>query len=711
MNTKQNCTFNAIDRARLVSGLGFQHTNEPDKDKPGKNLCEYMSITWEEIVQMVDSPMNKEKSESQWFIPSTLMSRNSTEQRQGGEFFALWADLDKNNHPIENLAEFLRFAIFESDFEIYTTKSATADLQRCRILIPLEAPMNPSDWMLAQCLLNDKLCAAGFEADRSSQRLSQICNLPNRGEFYDTRSSRCGKRLSPDEDWKEELKTLKVSPPMVSKDDAWLVSPTPPPLVQLFNQCFKVEQILTDAGYDQRGNSFKHPASESGSYSASIKDDRVHAMSSNDPLYTGGGGGGAHDAYSAFAVLMANNDSATATKLAKEKLRSAGIKLPTDTSSRGRVIQNFDLIPISFDELGRAKLTPRIVLQNYLYADVRTVISAGGMGKTTLALFEAITLALQHDLWGRTPEAPVKTVLITHEDDREILVARMRDIMNANFLGSEEVAQVLTNIRILDVSGTSFRLSCIESDVVAPDADNIYAMMPSLKAFAPDWIIFDPLVSFGVGESRVNDAEQGLINAFRIFRKELDCCVQGIHHTGKANAREKTLDQYSGRGGSALPDGSRMVTVIHSLDHSEWLKQTSSPLKEGESGLVMHLAKLSYCPPQAPIYIRRNGYLFTQENVTPRGTDEIRRLRIDKLLEHIQHGYAIGVRYSKNNLEELAPQLGLTRKEVREYLNALSNEGSVIYHGSRGKSGAHYEPKEPVSARIESASLEVDNDW
>ena len=93
-------------------------------------------------------------------------------------------------------------------------------------------------------------------------------------------------------------------------------------------------------------------------------------------------------------------------------------------------------------------------------------------------------------------------------------------------------------------------------------------------------------MSFGVGESRVNDAEQGLIEAFRIIRNQLDCCVEGIHHTGKANARDKSTDQYSGRGGSALADGARMVAVLYTLTPSEWLQATGTSLGADESGLV-----------------------------------------------------------------------------------------------------------------------------
>jgi RecA-family ATPase len=95
-------------------------------------------------------------------------------------------------------------------------------------------------------------------------------------------------------------------------------------------------------------------------------------------------------------------------------------------------------------------------------------------------------------------------------------------------------------------------------------------------------VTIDPSVSFGVGESGVNDPEQGLIEAGRRLRKTLNCRVRFIHHTGKQVARDQIKDQYAGRGGSAFADGARMVHVLQPLNAAEWHKaagiELASPL-------------------------------------------------------------------------------------------------------------------------------------
>src|SRR5206468_5838994 len=106
-------------------------------------------------------------------------------------------------------------------------------------------------------------------------------------------------------------------------------------------------------------------------------------------------------------------------------------------------------------------------------------------------------------------------------------------------------------------------------------------------------------ISFGVGEARVNDAEQGLIEVARRIRRELGCCVRYVHHSGKANAHEKMLDQYAGRGGSTMADGACMVAVLQPLSGEEWAKLAGVPLLDGETGMVLARPKLSLQPASA----------------------------------------------------------------------------------------------------------------
>jgi RecA-family ATPase len=329
----------------------------------------------------------------------------------------------------------------------------------------------------------------------------------------------------------------------------------------------------------------------------------------------------------------------------------------------------------------------------FLFADARTRIAPGGTNKTTLALFEAVKLSLGQPIWGREPVGPLRTVLVTREDSREILVGRLRKLMDELVLNTAQRQRALDNIAILDFTGCSFRLSAVENDVVVPNYGNLDVLKEILYDWKPDWLICDPLVSFGVGESRVNDAEQGLIEAFRMLRNELDCCVEGIHHTGKAVSRDKILDQYAGRGGSALADGCRMVAVMQPLSAAEWLKATGKPLHDNQQGLVMALPKMSYCAPQPPIYILREGFRFTHlDGLGCRDLPALSETFANRVYDFLASEYAQARRYCKTALEEKAKDLAMNRKDVRDACTHLMTCGRVIYHEVRGRPGAHFEP-------------------
>ena len=136
-----------------------------------------------------------------------------------------------------------------------------------------------------------------------------------------------------------------------------------------------------------------------------------------------------------------------------------------------------------------------------------------------------------------------------------------------------------------------------------------------------------------------------------------------VHHTGKANARDKTEDQYSGRGGSALSDGSRMVFVMNRLEPDDWTKQTGRPLEAGEVGLKISVAKLSYCEPQAPIYVVRKGYNFAHIIASIQTDDERERNDAEARVRAfiVREAAKRNIPHSRKTLED--EELGLPRAE------------------------------------------------
>ncbi|GJL73288.1 MAG: hypothetical protein NMNS01_24870 [Nitrosomonas sp.] len=303
------------NKHKFVSGYGQFHTNEPT----AKNPKPYTQIDFEGIRQLVDKPQEVDKSEAQWLIPSTLPSRVFKEQEENGEYHLLWADIDKDSPDFDRLVEVVKSIIADHDFEAYTTSSATVQNQKARVLIPFSKPLSFADWTLCQSVLNDLLESEGITPDRANERAAQLCYLPNRGEFYKSAHSRTGKLFDPQQQWLSHIQQkrdtvaaeaarLNAEKQAAKTRRKVLKTSDAPDTIGAFKQAFTVQEILLQANYDQRGNTFRHPQSESGSFSASVKNGRVHSLSSNDPLFTEGGGVGAHDAFSAFTVLFHGGD-------------------------------------------------------------------------------------------------------------------------------------------------------------------------------------------------------------------------------------------------------------------------------------------------------------------------------------------------------------------------------------------------------------------
>lgn len=315
---------NSLSGARFVSGFGQFHTNRYGQS--------FVPISLDEIRYMVTNPQQVIKQEARWFIPSTLQTRVFTEQEARGQFWALWVDLDKDPQPLSVVTEIVTTMLPGINFEAYLTSSATPDRPKSRLILPLEIPLSGNDWMNSQECLSELLADTGLIPDRAAHRPGQLCYLPNRGAYYDAMAIRHGVNLNPIEcfarglDEKAQMAAILEEKRQIAVQESLeRVTVQADPngsLIHVFNNTHSVEDVLEFAGYARRGSHWRHPNSESGSYSASVRNGRVFSLSASDPLWTGGAGGHAHDAFSAFAAIYHNNNLVLASRHVQQNLRN-----------------------------------------------------------------------------------------------------------------------------------------------------------------------------------------------------------------------------------------------------------------------------------------------------------------------------------------------------------------------------------------------------
>jgi regulatory protein RepA len=329
--------------------------------------------------------------------------------------------------------------------------------------------------------------------------------------------------------------------------------------------------------------------------------------------------------------------------------------------------------PIGLAEWHTARIQPVCIVENWFYEDVGVIGGAGGTGKTTLILFQGIHIALGRELFGYEVEMSGPVIFLTAEDSREILIARLRLMAVELELTEEEIEQVRKFILIVDASAESLKLTVMKRNIQVSAA--VARLALTFHPLAPSILFIDPAVSFGVGESQVNDAEQGLIEAGRILKSFIGCAVIFIHHTGKQNGRDKTVDQYSLRGGSAFSDGSRMVHILAPLNSKEWREATGDELLDGEAGLLYARPKMSHVSPQPWVYLKRNGYIFTRyDGVQSKKTALV--ANAEYLLNLIRAEVAAGGFPTGRSIDLMG--LNLSQAAIRLAINLLKSEGKII---------------------------------
>jgi RecA-family ATPase len=356
---------------------------------------------------------------------------------------------------------------------------------------------------------------------------------------------------------------------------------------------------------------------------------------------------------------------------------------PTADDSIQRAINEvptYKELEITDEELESARLTPTCIVENHTYADVAVISAPGGTGKTTILLYEHVCIALARPVWGLRVNKPGWTLIVTAEDQRERLVARLRHVMDAMELDDAERSEAVLAIRIWDVTGEQRKLAtvCDGNVIVTGLADLIADRFADTPPVA---ILFDPLVSFGADEERINTNEQAIVTALRRLVKRLDCCVRVVHHTGQAAARDRTLDQYAGRGGSAMADGARMVSVMQT-----WTKDSKHrpPLglhpEPGSSISILARPKLSYSPPGLPhIWIKRTGFAFEHVIEQPTSIEQREAARTDQLERFLASELKQGKRYTKTELESVREtKIDMTRGGLRGAVVELTASGRII---------------------------------
>lgn len=276
-----------------------------------------------------------------------------------------------------------------------------------------------------------------------------------------------------------------------------------------------------------------------------------------------------------------------------------------------------DTAPIGLDALTKEPEPIPMVIDGLLQADAFGFVGPGGAAKTTIMLLVMIHVILGRELWGHQITNPGPCLFVSQEDPQRTMTFRIHMLCRALLLNREDIDKIAEQLFIHDVSNEVARF--VESDGygnlgLTNHLDDLIALYQGKGIRIA---CFDPATYFGPGERYVNDGEALLMKVARRVAHAWGCAAGYIHHTGQSAARDKTIDQYAGRGGSAFADNSRTVWVLHSYEGSKQnlplLPAEIAPQDVAEGNVsYLVVAKLSGAKRlDKPLWVIRDGFEFT----------------------------------------------------------------------------------------------------
>ena len=396
----------------------------------------YQRITWADIRTLVDSPSARPKDRANLVILSAYAEadgRTHAVQRERGVFGGLAVDIDSGNPSMEAVVAAVVVATGGAAAEVYSSSSAKPDNRKWRVLVPLATPVAGADYADTQEALFQLLEAHGLVVDHTLTRAAQPVYLPNvppekRGpdgrplfyqschvpgptlELVDGHPIVERRRQLAEEAARLEAERAERAAAYRAKRLAHVAATGDDfePIAH-FNATHTVADLLARYGFTRReggrGNHYKSPLGESGSYSTEDRGDHWVSLSQWAHSHNVGRatrkGFRSGDAFDLFAYFEHGGDRSAAVRAYAEEVRP---RLPAtkpaapELPPAGRV-EPLEVPPtVPLDEL-RAELRRDLAAAVEKMPPLVVVTAGTGVGKTEAAV-EKLAAAYDKLVWA-----------------------------------------------------------------------------------------------------------------------------------------------------------------------------------------------------------------------------------------------------------------------------------------------------------------------
>ena len=199
---------------------------------------------------------------------------------------------------------------------------------------------------------------------------------------------------------------------------------------------------------------------------------------------------------------------------------------------------------------------------------VSVSIAPGGVGKSTLAIAEAVALTTGKSLLGKHTGTAKRVWLWNLEDPRDELERRIQAVCQHFNITADDLGD-----RLFVDTGREQELCLAVSGRNGPELqgiviDNLVAQMIENQI---DCLIVDPFISSHAVSENDNPAIDAVVKAWGKIAGSTNAAIHLIHHSRKQSADSET-NADSARGAKALVDAARDVRVLNRMTQDEALK-------------------------------------------------------------------------------------------------------------------------------------------
>lgn len=220
---------------------------------------------------------------------------------------------------------------------------------------------------------------------------------------------------------------------------------------------------------------------------------------------------------------------------------------------------------------------------------VSATFAPGGVGKSALALAEAMAMASGKPLLGHRPRGRLRVGYWNGEDPAEETERRA------------VAAALLHDLGPADLEGWLHLGSGREDEVIIAEQSpsgavilgpNVDALVETVRALRLDVVIIDPFVSSHRVTENDNNAIDLVAKRWGKIADLTDTAVELVHHTRKTNGAETTVED--GRGAVSLLNAARSARVLNAMSTDERERAGVGP---GQAYFRVETGKANLAPP------------------------------------------------------------------------------------------------------------------